>query len=127
MSQDDKWKMAERLVELILKDSFPPKLRPNAPALMKEMLNTVGNKVNDLQVELHAKHYSEDQLRTLLNFYESDMGASILLAQSDISTEFKSRFSEISADVNSDNSGGIGVKIRRRPRSNEGDTDESNT
>jgi len=113
MNQDEKWVMAEKLVDLIVKDTFPPPITTNAPAQMKAMHKAAQDKNNKLQVELHAKHYSDDQLRTLLKFYESEMGTSILHAQAEITAEFTNQIPELIAEMNSrsegEGSGEIGV------------------
>lgn len=51
-------------------------------------------KLIDLNVELRAKHMSEEQLVALLDFYKSDMGRSILEANRIIGVEFRDRFHE---------------------------------
>lgn len=123
MSQVDKLKMAKRLVELTIKSSFPLIGNTDIPEEMKERGNVIREKYNELQIELHAKYHSSDQLKTLVNFYESEMGASILRARAEMSKEFKTRFKDIFEKENSENNGGSVAQIRAFSP-NRGKTDE---
>ena len=51
------------------------------------------------QINIRFKHFSTDQLIALLNFYETDMGESILITQNDISEEIISGFQLVSEEV----------------------------
>ena len=47
-----------------------------------------------IHIELRAKHMTEKQLDAFLEFYKSEMGASILVAQEAIQNEFRATFIE---------------------------------
>jgi len=106
-------KKAERLFELTDIGYFPPS-RPNAPAKMQEIRETLRNGYRDIRIKLFAEHYSEDQLDALLNFYESELGRSILKARVDIENSFKIEMSKFMQRLDPDDDGGIGVIVERK-------------
>jgi len=53
---------------------------------------SVEEKSRAYQIELRAKHMTEEQIDALIAFYESDMGRSIIESSAKISREFKENF-----------------------------------
>ena len=97
MTQMEKQKLAERLVDLTMKDRFPGPLAEGATEARKEMRQRRGDKFMQLWAEIYAKHYADEQLLAILNFYESDIGRSILDTRPALTAEFNSRIAELSS------------------------------
>ena len=57
-----------------------------------DLRNSLEKKSKEFQIELRAKHMTEGQLNALLEFYESDMGISIVKSGQEITKEFKNSF-----------------------------------
>ncbi|MEX0901977.1 MAG: DUF2059 domain-containing protein [Pseudohongiellaceae bacterium] len=101
---------AEKLFELTDKGRFPPTM-PNAPPKIQEMRNVLSDGYRDLRIKLFAEYYSEEQMDALLDFYESDLGRSILKAQGAIEEQFEKEMSEYVQKLNRGEDGGIGVVV----------------
>jgi hypothetical protein len=79
----------------------------------------------ELLVELYAELYDENQLAAELNFYESDIGKSIIRAQEEIQAELKRRAPEAFRDLEQQFYDGTGKGIigsfsRKWPPTDEG-------
>jgi Uncharacterized protein conserved in bacteria (DUF2059) len=82
----DRQKMAEELVSARLWQSrqFVPK-----PNISSDLANDAAGVQHDLMVELYLTHYSNEQLRTLLEFYRSPAGQSIIDTDRIVHDEFR--------------------------------------
>ncbi|MDO8289177.1 MAG: DUF2059 domain-containing protein [Parvibaculum sp.] len=103
MSYNDKLQKAKELIELTGTGKRMDSGLPRSEQL-KALRQEQECRLLDLNIELLAKHMSEEQLDVLLNFYKSDMGQSILEANKAISAEFRDRFNQtMSFSTPSDN------------------------
>ena len=104
---------ARKLFELTDTGKFPP-VRPNAPPKLQEIKKALANGYRDLRIRLFTEHYTEEQLDALLEFYESDLGRSILQAQAKIEDNFKEEFSRFMQSLDQGDDGGMGVIVERK-------------
>lgn len=98
MTDDQKRRIANELLKL---PGFPS--RPDLADVPEEIKNTLvhlAEKQNELMIDLHAKHLTEDQLRSQLVFYQSEIGKSILDAKTKIQEEFQRQLPAIMAELN---------------------------
>lgn len=116
MSNDDRFEKAKRLAALT--DSGQGYFRgskqtvdPDSPRGKHEA------RMEELHIELRAKHMTSEQLDAMLNFYDSDMGKSIVEAQERIREEMSSI---LASSLN--NSSAKGISVPKPKKSSDGDT-----
>tara|TARA_R110001592_G_scaffold254129_2_gene517449 strand:+ start:17409 stop:17783 length:375 start_codon:yes stop_codon:yes gene_type:complete len=95
MAQTEKYNLARRLVDLTMKDSYPGRRRDKASEGTSEVKQRSNDKFMRLWADIYAKHYSDEQLTALVEFYGSDIGISIVNAKPTLTAEFESRISEL--------------------------------
>ena len=76
MSTEEKRELAAKVVRLTLREPTV-----TGAGITEEYKASIRNRFYDEQTALRVKHFSVEQLRALLDFYSSDMGASILQSQ----------------------------------------------
>lgn len=93
MNPDEKRKLVERLVALTM-----PELVCDAKSVAEETVefaSRLREKLLQKQIELHIKHLEPEQIQALLDFYDTDMGASILKSQAKIEEELANTVSVV--------------------------------
>ena len=92
MSLQERLEKARKLAEIMGKGREPDyknsSLDPNENGSRKSLEERSRN----YQIELRAKHMTTAQLDALIEFYESDMGVSIIESGANITQEFKETF-----------------------------------
>jgi hypothetical protein len=83
---------AKKLAELMETGQQMDDNRHSAPPKQGDYQKSFEERSRDYQAELRAKHMTEEQLDALIEFYESDMGVSIIRAGARIFSEFKETF-----------------------------------
>ncbi len=76
MSTEEKRELASKVVHLTLREPTV-----TGSGISEEYKASIRNRFFTEQTELRVKHFSIEQLRAILDFYSSDMGASILESQ----------------------------------------------
>ncbi|PCJ23362.1 MAG: hypothetical protein COA96_11945 [SAR86 cluster bacterium] len=97
MQFDEKKELVEKLVELTVRD-----IVSESDTLTKvgyKFASRMKQKIRQEQVDLRLKHFAPEQIKALLNFYDTAMGKSILENQSKIDHEIASNVSIISHEV----------------------------
>ena len=88
------------------------KMTANNPERMNKIRATVFERLRNLQIDLHAEFFSEEQLIAELDFYESDIGKSIVKNRILMNEELKRRgpvtFADLDAELKSELKGGAG-------------------
>jgi hypothetical protein len=115
VAAESKTSKAKKLFELTYRsaDDFPP-IRPNAPDQLREQIESIRAQTHSLRVKLMEKHYSDSQLDALINFYDSEMGKSILESREHISREYKEQMSKILNSPMANSKGNLGVIVTPR-------------
>ena len=98
MNTDNKRKLVEKLVELTVRDPVS-EVTGSASEIGLELREKLRERFKEQQVNIRLRHFSEDQLKALVGFYETDMGISILEAQNRISEELAAGIELISSGV----------------------------
>ncbi|GJM12240.1 MAG: hypothetical protein DHS20C12_06430 [Pseudohongiella sp.] len=97
MQPDEKRELVRRLVEIISRDKTSEQSSPSD--IGYEFSKRMNEKIQQEQIELHMKHFDAEQIKALLDFYDSPMGRSILECQSNIDHELADNISVVSEDV----------------------------
>ena len=98
MSTDYKKELAGRLLEA--KGEWSLQDQAHVPEKVDEMRRKVIGRQRNLYVELYAEFFSEDELIAELDFYESDIGKSIVQNRKMMNEEFQCRARRAFADLN---------------------------
>lgn len=82
MPADQKRELATKVTHLMLRE-------PNitGQGITEEQIAELRGQYYDQQIALREKHFSERQLRALLEFYSSEIGQSILKSQEEMSND----------------------------------------
>ena len=87
--ESDKRKFVEQVVDLIVMSRNRSTASDlNGPNL--EMTQKLRSKLREEEIALHMKHYESEHLVALLDFYNTEMGESILSAQIRMSHDMSS-------------------------------------
>ena len=97
MQSDEKKKLVEKLVDLTVRDLMSESDRSMSTG--KEFSSRMRKKFRQEQIDLRLKHFESEQIRALLDFYDTAMGKSILESQSKIDHEVASNVSVIFNEV----------------------------
>ena len=125
MKRIDRWQVAQKLVAARERFDFPAgrsgddRFRSGS---MKRFVERVREAQSELMAELYVTHYTNRQLDALLEFFESDIGQSIIAADRSINREYyetlPSRIerlqSEMKAESEAEVKGGE-VRLRAHP------------
>ena len=65
-----------------------------------QMPPPLGDRVREVRAELYAEHFSEQQLKALLDFYGSDVGQTIVETESQIAKDFEKRVNALAVELN---------------------------
>lgn len=95
MKADSKRELAEKVVDLTVMN------RARATATVNgkhdpEKTEQLRLQMREEQIALHMRHFEVDQFRALLDFYSTEIGASILNSQEEIANEVHSGFRLVS-------------------------------
>lgn len=107
MKKLSKAEKSERLVELTDSGISRRRFDSSIPAEHRDLRRTLEEDSRKLQIELRAKHYSEEQLDALLGFYESEIGTTILHANKRIREEFSDGYRGLGQNLAAKFDGGI--------------------
>jgi len=99
MANLNKLEKAEKLVELTGSVISRRKFDSSTPKKHVDLRRALEEDSRELQIELRTKHYSEEQLDALLDFYESEIGKSILQANERIRVEFSDGYREFGKNL----------------------------
>jgi len=87
-----------------------------ASGVMTPVLAQLREKQRTLMLELYVEYYSEEQLRSELAFYTSEIGESIVKARSEIAKRLREKLPELVKGIRHSESSGSGdgdLEIRR--------------
>lgn len=98
MSQDQKLDMARDLLRTIGAVERPD--LGSQSDVHAEMFEDFTKRHLDALVELYVEHFTEEQLQSQLDYYRSEIGQSILAAQSDIKKQYPQMLTKISEQLN---------------------------
>ena len=90
MNLDEKQKLAAKLIQITNSYRPPPPL----PEEHLEALQGLKKKQDVLLAKIYAERFTDEQLVAQLEFYESDLGKSILKIRANIQTEYVTRLQE---------------------------------
>ena len=98
-SQDsEKLGLVERLVDLTVRNPVGA-ISGNPTDIDMEMHEQIRQRARQQQIDVRLKHFTTEQVRALLDFYESDMGRSIIESEKRIAEEFIAGFQIMSGEV----------------------------
>jgi hypothetical protein len=103
---DEKRILAEKIVDLTV-ISHIQNISTIRTDMAKEMFEKVVSDMREQQIQLHLKHFETNQLAALLDFYSSEMGASILASQRRVSGELAENTKIKSGTVKRDGPGNM--------------------
>lgn len=87
-----------KFVDLTVRD--PMRKHPaEADGPVKEINEKIRQRMRKQQIEIRLKHFNPEQLVALLDFYETDMGKSIITSQGRISDEIASAMQLVTHEV----------------------------
>jgi polyhydroxyalkanoate synthesis regulator phasin len=98
MQPDEKRELVQRLVEIHTSQDLVSAADLSMSA-GKDFSKCMTQKIQQEKIELHLKYFDTEQIRALLDFYDSPMGRSILESQSKIDFDLTEHISIISNDV----------------------------
>lgn len=101
MNAEEKRKLVEKLVDLTVRAVRDPMRKHPALAdeLFKEINEKIRQQMRKQQIEIRLKHFNLEQLVALLDFYETDLGKSIIASQGLISDEIDSAMQLVTHEV----------------------------
>lgn len=115
MASESKTEKATRIYELLYADRIMQRSRKRSSKHMQEAVDNIYGKITKLQIELREKHYTDEQLDALLDFYDSELGKSITETEGLVAEEFSSRMNtELESSVDSNYTKGLGSIVNKR-------------
>jgi len=107
MSEDSKIQKAREITSIT--EAARRKSGNDSASVGDEVRQKLQAAQTEISVELFAKHMSEEQLDAMLEFYRSEIGESIMIAQQAISGEYqqilRQKLAELSKELQSGRSG----------------------
>lgn len=97
MSADSKRDLTEKVVDLTIMNRFRATATSNGKP-DPEMAEKLRLRMREEQIVLHLKHFESEQLSALLEFYGTEVGASILKSQEQIASEIQAGFRLVSGE-----------------------------
>ena len=109
MDSERKRDIAEKLLELTHQTEQLE--YDGASGVMTPVLAQLREKQRTLMLELYVEYYSEEQLRSELAFYTSEIGESIVKARSEIAKRLREKLPELVKGIgHSESSGDIEIR-----------------
>ena len=101
MTSESKQVLCEKVVDLTVMNRMQATATVNGtpdPDMAKKMRA----RMREEQIALHMKHFEADQLVAMLDFFSTEVGASILQSQKEMAADVHSGFRLVSGDYSKD-------------------------